>query len=280
MKRILFAVFAIAAIFVAVSAEGKTIKGSGVTAEKTIVFASDYREVSVSLGIKVVLSPDLTDHAELVADEAIMEYLTVTSSGGRVKVAYSSGVVIKTKIETVVTLPMSTVISVVNVSSSAKLRAEEINTTRPIAIRLSSSGSVQTNIVAPSAEINGTSSARYKGDITANKVLIDLSSSSKYEGRVVTDKLSVDASSASRCTVEGNCDELDVDISSASGFDGLGLQASKVTVDASSAAKANVWATNELAVDLSSASSVHYKGSPTFTATDISSGASLKKIEE
>lgn len=279
MKKILFVIIAIAAISVVVSAEGKTIKGNGVIAEKTISFSSDYREVSVSRGIKVILSPELTDRAELVADEVAMEYLVVTESGGRVKVSYPSDIVIRAKVETVVTLPMSAIISVVNVSSAAKLRAEEIKTTRPIVIRCSSSGDVITDVVAPSAEVNVSSSGRCQGNITADKLLVDLSSSGKYEGVVVTDKLSANLSSASKCAVEGRCKELDVDISSASHFDGEGLQATQVSLDASSASKAIVWATEALGVNISSAASVKYKGSPELIGTSISSGASLKKID-
>jgi cytoskeletal protein CcmA (bactofilin family) len=176
---------------------------------------------------------------------------------------------------------MSTKISVVNVSSAAKLRAEEIKTPGPIVIHCSSSGDVITDVVAHSAEIDVSSSGRCQGNITSDKLLVGLSSSGRYVGRVIiAEKLSVNASSAGKCTVEGRCKELDVDLSSASDFEGGELQAARVSVDASSAAKATVWATDQLGVDLSSAAGVRYKGSPMLTATNISSGASLRKIEE
>jgi hypothetical protein len=128
-----------------------------------------------------------------------------------------------------------------------------------ISVDCSSAGSIKTRLIAPSVDIN-------------------ISSSAEYDGEVAADEVSVDASSAGKCTLAGECRELDVDGSSASYFNGAELQAAKVSVDASSAAKVTVWATGELAVDLSSGASVHYKGSPQLISTDISSGARLNKL--
>jgi hypothetical protein len=260
MKKFLCAIALLAGTSVASCVEINTIKGNGVTAEKTITFTADYTEVNVSNGIKVVLSPALTDRATLVADEAIMEYLSVTQKGGVVKVLYRPSVSLSPKIKTVVTLPMSSRISALGVSSAATLSADEIETRVPISVDCSSAGVIKTNIIAPKVDVDLSSSAQYIGDVTAREVSVELSS-------------------AGSCTLRGECGELDIDASSASHFNGAELQAAKVSVDASSSARVTVWATNQLEVDLSSGASVHYKGSPQLTSTDISSGARLNKLD-
>jgi hypothetical protein len=260
MKKILCAIALLAVVSVASCVEINTIRGNGVTAEKTIALSQDYSELSVSRGIKVVLSPELIDRAELVADEAAMEYLVVTESDGVVKVTYRQDVTISSKIKTVVTLPLSSRVSAVRVSSAASLRADMIETSVPITVNCSSAGNIATNFAAPSIDVN-------------------VSSAAKYEGNVAAEEVSVDLSSASKCTLSGECAELDVEASSSAKFDGAELRAAKVSVNASSASSVTVWATAELGVDVSSAASVHYKGTPHLTSTDISSGAKLNKLD-
>jgi hypothetical protein len=298
MKKILSIVSAIAISTMASCGEVNVIKGNGVIAEKTIALSADYREVSAANGIKVILSPTLADRATMVADEVAMEYLSVTESGGTVKIFYKTNVNIRSKIETVVTLPMSGHISSLRVSSAAQLRAEKIETTEPITVSCSSAGSISTTIAAPSAEVKVSSAAnchidiksqvcdievssasQFKGDVVADDLSVSVSSSAQYRGAVKAREVSVDVASASKCILTGECVSLDVDSASASQFDGEELQAAKVSVDAASASSVTVWATGELTVDLSSAGSVRYKGSPSLIANNVSGGASLKKID-
>jgi hypothetical protein len=260
MKKILSAIFVLAVASAVSCVETGVIRGSGVTAKKTISFSADYHGVIVSGGIKVVLSPALTDRAEIVADEMFMEYISVTQSDGGVRVSLKRNAAYESRIETVVTLPLSGHISALTVSSASELYADKVQTTESLSVHCSSAGSIEAHLVAPEIDMQISSSARYKGIVTANEV-------------------SVEMSSASLCTLAGECEILDVDASSASHFNGAELQAAKVSVDASSASSADVWATGALGVNISSAASVKYKGSPELIGTSISSGGLLKKIE-
>jgi len=90
-------------------------------------------------------------------------------------------------------------------------------------------------------------------------------------------RLELRMSSASSADLTGSATELVVDCSSASQVEALGLRASKVSLDLSSASQAKVNATDELKADLSSGSSAHYSGHPRNVDKDLSSGSTLEE---
>lgn len=277
MRKILFAAVALtAAVAMYSCVQMTTIRGNGVTAEKVVAFGQTYRELSVSGGITVILSPTLTDRAEIVADEIAMEYISVTESGGRVKVSYSPHVNVKSKIQTIVTLPVSPMISALKVSSAATLHADNLILSKEnIHVDCSSSGTIRARLESPNVSVGASSAAKCELDIHCGRCSISASSSAKYSGRVTARELSADLSSAASCTVEGKCDKLRVNASSSASFNGGNLESGDVFVEGSSAAKAEVWAVEKLGVNISSAARVNYKGEPEITSRNISSGASM-----
>lgn len=281
MKKILPAI-----ILLAVSAsvfscvQMITIRGNGVKAEKIVAFNTQYRELSVSGGIKVLISPTIDGRVQIVADEQVMEYVTFSESGGKVKICYSSGVIVRSKIETVVTLPVSAMVSGLRVSSSSELRADSgILTREDLTIECSSSARIDMRAESPRVNINISSAARCNMELNCGTCNVTASSSGQFTGRITARELSAGISSSGSCKVEGSCDKLDIDASSSGSFNGAELRAGKVFVNGSSAASVNVWAEDELGVNISSAATVSYKGAPSMTSHDISSGATLKKID-
>lgn len=86
--------------------------------------------------------------------------------------------------------------------------------------------------------------------------------SSVVLGNLNNDSLRIDLSGASNVKVEGITKNLTIDLSGASRINAENLQAENVSVDASGASKADVFASNKLKADLSGASKVAYSGSP------------------
>lgn len=86
--------------------------------------------------------------------------------------------------------------------------------------------------------------------------------SSVVLGNLNNDSFEVDLSGASNVKVEGTTKNLVIDLSGASRVNAENLQAENVSVNASGASKADVFASNKLEADLSGASKVAYSGSP------------------
>lgn len=277
MKKMLFAAFTVLVSSQLNSCIGaRTVNGNGRVSEKTIAIKSDYGELSVANGIVVVLSPELTGMAEIIADQAIMEYVSVTESNGRVKVSYNPSVQVNTKIATKVTLPHSANLSLIEVSSGGKVGAENVIVSPALKISCSSSGRAALNVECPDLRIEASSAAKCDIDALAGVCRITATSSAKCKGRFDVRELYVDLSSAAGCTLEGKCDDLKISATSAASFRGYGLDAARVFVDASSAGSAEVFAAEELGLSISSGASVGYKGTPKFTSNNVSGGASLK----
>jgi phage shock protein PspC (stress-responsive transcriptional regulator) len=126
-------------------------------------------------------------------------------------------------------------------------------------------------------ELSGACQADVSG-FREDELQLDISSASSARLDVNVPRLELQLSSASQVSLSGSATELSVDGSSASQLEALDLRANRVTLDLSSASQAKVNATDELKVDLSSASSVRYKGNPGNIQKDLSSGSTLEQL--
>lgn len=127
--------------------------------------------------------------------------------------------------------------------------------------------------------ISASSAANITGKsiIRGDRLNLDVSSAADIEVEVVVNDLSCDASSSGDIEVSGKTKYLNVDVSSAGGVDAFDLEAEEVKVDASSGAGAKVYATKEIDAEASSGASVRYRGDPSKSRTDTSSGGSIRK---
>ncbi len=115
------------------------------------------------------------------------------------------------------------------------------------------------------------------GVIKGNNLDISVSSAADVEVDVDVNDLEVSVSSSGDLQVTGKSKYLTVSASSAGGVDAYDLDASIVKVRASSAGSAKVSASQEIDARASSGASIRYKGSPSKSQTDSSSGGSVRK---
>jgi hypothetical protein len=93
----------------------------------------------------------------------------------------------------------------------------------------------------------------------------------------VSGTVTVDVSSAGDIILEGKAKSLRVEASSAGVVDAYNLECESVDASAGSAGNVKVNVTKSLRADASSAGSIRYRGNPTNTDTNSSSGGSVKK---
>lgn len=115
------------------------------------------------------------------------------------------------------------------------------------------------------------------GVITGDKLDISVSSAADVEVDVDVNELEVSVSSSGDLEVSGKSKYLSISASSAGGVDAYDLDASNVKVRASSAGSAKVSASEVIDARASSGASIRYKGNPSKSQTDSSSGGSVRK---
>lgn len=116
-----------------------------------------------------------------------------------------------------------------------------------------------------------------EGTIKATSMDISASSAASVEISLNAESVTLDVSSAGDATIEGKAKSLTVEASSAGSVDAYNFECEDVDVSVSSAGSAKISVSNHLDAHASSGGSVRYRGSPTKTNTNASSGGSVKK---
>lgn len=116
-----------------------------------------------------------------------------------------------------------------------------------------------------------------EGTIKTDDLQINASSAASIEVTVETDFLEVSASSAGQIDLKGKTRNLTTDASSAGEIDAYDVEAETVNAEASSGATIKVTANKELTGHASSGGGVRYRGNPTKSITESSSGGSVRK---
>ena len=116
-----------------------------------------------------------------------------------------------------------------------------------------------------------------EGTIKGDNLEIKVSSAADIEVDVDVKDLEASASSSGDLELSGKTSRLDVNVSSAGGVDAYDLEAEIVRARASSAGGTKVTATKEIDARASSGGSIRYRGNPSRSQTDSSSGGSVRK---
>ena len=277
MKKILF-VALLAAI--AVSCIGSSaIKGSGKAVKGEFDINTNYTELTVSNGITVVLVPSEKSTGTITADEMVMDYVSITEKNGKVRVKYDPQVQVRSKVETIVTIPISRSITTLKAGSAAILRAEAQILAQTLTVESSSAAKVTLDVEARELFVDVDSAADCVITGTCGVCKISGDSAAKLTGRLTARECYADFDSAASCTMKGTADYCKVEVDSAADFNGYEFICKKADVDASSAGSVKITATEEFGVSVSSGGSVKYKGEPRLTSHNVSSGGSLKKAD-
>ena len=128
-------------------------------------------------------------------------------------------------------------------------------------------------------KINASSaSSVFSESVVKTKSLdITAASAANIELQVEAENVTVDVASAGDIRLEGKAKNCTIEASSAGTVDAYDFECEKVDANVSSAGSARVNVTKSLDAQASSGGSIRYRGNPTNTNTDSSSGGSVKK---
>ncbi len=277
MKKLLFGIL-LAGLAVS-CVETSVIRGSGKAANGEFDISTNYTELSVSSGITVVLVESESPVGTITADEEVMDYVSITENNGKVRVKYDPQITMRSRVETVVTIPLSRSISALGASSAAVLKSDARIAARQLSLDSSSAAKVTLDIEVGELAVDMGSAAECNLTGVCGLCKISGGSAAKFSGTLAVRECYVDLGSAAKCNIEGTADYCRAQASSAADFNGYDFVCKKADTDAGSAGSIKITVTEELGANVSSGASVKYKGEPRLTAHDVSSGGSLRKAD-
>jgi hypothetical protein len=212
---------------------GRRVRGSGhITTENRNV--SGFNRIDVSGAIDVYIKQDSTTSVKVEADDNILEYIVVNTSGSTLEIHTENNIRLK---------------------PSHKIKV------------------YVSNPEYKELQVSGASSIRSENEITSPDVLhVDMSGASEGRLEVNAPKISVNLSGASNANIKGKTKDFEGGASGASEIRGFDLLSENADVDASGASSIEIYASVKIAGQASGASSVNYKGNA--QATVEKSGAS------
>ena len=125
--------------------------------------------------------------------------------------------------------------------------------------------------------VSSASNVFSEGVIKATNMDLSASSAGSIEISLDAENVLVEASSAGDITLEGKGKRLEVEASSAGDIDAYNFECEIVEAQVSSAGSAKISVTKEINAHASSGGSIRYRGNPSRSNTDSSSGGSVKK---
>jgi hypothetical protein len=144
-----------------------------------------------------------------------------------------------------------------------------------------SDATLQATVTAPSlAQIQGSGSSRVhlQDRLAADELRVELSGASRLDGPVDSKSATAAVSGASQVELSGRAASLNASASGASHLLLQQLQVDALDVSLSGASNAEVSVRRTISASLSGASSLRYRGSPTFTKQDLSGSSSVTRV--
>lgn len=215
----------------------KTIEGSGnVTTEKRIV-QGDFKKVSVSNAIDVVI--EQSDKTEIIveADDNLQKEIKTTVENG-------------------------TLVISCDFTSFQNVTKKKVIVKMPVIDELEASSA---STVTSTAVLRGT------------KIKLDASSAATMNVNIESDEIDLDTDSAGSITIEGKALKVKTSASSAASIEAEKLLANEIEADADSGASINIHPIVSLKAKANSGGSINYGGSPKTIEKTENSGGSISQ---
>ncbi len=234
MKRLFLILILATFVFAACNSTPIELGTSG-----SIIELSDVQNVEIGLDTVLNLTQGDTESLEVIADDIIMEGVSVEMDGNTLVLGRIADFDFKKAERSVV----------------FNLTVKDLN-------KLTISGASKANISKFSTE-------EFEVELSgASKLNLDI-----FEGN----KLVADISGASKVDIAGRVDVQDLSLSGASAFRAKNFESNETVAYGEGASNFTIWANDDLDVTLSGASKLSYMGSPEIHKS-LSAGASIRDI--
>ena len=243
------------------------------------VFSIDgtYTELRVEDSFDVFVS-DTATLVTVTAGENVMPNVVVEINDNTLEI-YLKGWHSSRGEDMIVILPYNADLNTVVLSGTSTFESDYGLSSENIQVELSGASEFHGKVDTYRVNIKLSGASDYFGDMQATEVSMDLDGSSTIQGNVYASDLSLVMSGASDATLGGHVTKLDMDLSGASTIvktvvDGYyGFACYQCTGKMSGASKAYIHCNDNITVDLSGGSDLHFTGNA-FTGDCTTSGGS------
>jgi hypothetical protein len=168
----------------------------------------------------------------------------------------------------------------VELSGACKLNSEDVFTPDKCDIDLSGSTSLRLTVETRELSLDASGACKVVLNATVKEEIeFDLSGAVNVQSNLTAGRVEVDMSGSGRIELSGAADAASFDLSGATKVMAMDLALKKAKVESSGVSNVEIHVTEALSVDLSGASAVRYKGSPSAFEVKTSGASSVKKIE-
>ncbi|UPZ15931.1 head GIN domain-containing protein [Flavobacterium humidisoli] len=226
-----------ALLFASCNFNMNAIEGSGnVTTEKRTV-QGEFKNISVSNAIDLVIVQSATTEITVEADDNLQKEIV-------------------TKVEN------GTLIIECKYSSFRNITSKTVTVKMPAIHKIEASS-------ASTVEANGL--------IQGEDITLETSSAASMDVKIESDRIAIDAGSGSSVVIEGKALSLTTSVSSGGSIDAEKLMANDIQADASSGGTVSVKPILSLKADASSGGNINYSGTPKTIEKSATSGGSVNK---
>lgn len=172
-------------------------------------------------------------------------------------------------------------ISKIDLGTTSVLTSEAEVLGDQLEVKLSGASSARmelTNLTSLELDLSGASKFQSSTNVTIDTVNVNVSGASTVSIDVIkADKIDAHLSGASNATISGEVNSVKLSLSGASEFNGNSLVMSNADVKLSGASSAIIDVIDDLAYDISGASTLKYVSEPTNIGGSSSGGSTIKK---
>ncbi len=216
-----------------------------------------FNSIDISNAIEFEINQSESYSLSITAQESIFSQLDIRQSGNTLEIRLKPGTNTNASIKAAVTLP---VLSKLVVSGASRGSARGFRSTGEF--QLDQSGASQLEI-----------------DMETGKTQIEVSGASRLSGNLRAQDTRIEMAGASRCELIGSAGTSNLEISGASHLRSPEFQMQDVTASVSGASQVTIYTSKTLSVDLSGASSLHYRGNPILSKVSVSGASRLVNDE-
>ncbi|WP_281633794.1 head GIN domain-containing protein [Flavobacterium luteolum] len=226
-----------ALLFASCNFNMNAIEGSGnVTTEKRTV-QGEFKNISVSNAIDLVIVQSDATEITVEADDNLQKEIV-------------------TKVEN------GTLIIECKYSSFRNITSKKVTVKMPVVHKI---------------EASSASTVETDGFVQSEDVTLEASSAASMDVKIESDRIAIDAGSGSSIDIEGKALSLTTSVSSGGSIDAEKLMANDIHADASSGGTVSVRPILSLKADASSGGNINYSGTPKTIEKSATSGGSVSK---
>lgn len=260
-------------LLIASASFGQKLKGSkNVTTEQREV--ADFDNIEIEDNVELFLSAGDRNEIEIDADDNLHDAISLTVSGGTLRIGATTEVSSFKKFSVKVTY---TKLKMVIAKEDTKVTALTDIKEDDFTFKIMGSAKIYCNIKAKNFTLMGNDKAKAELNVTADNTVVELSKNSHFKALIATPKLKCDLYQKAVADIEGDAIDLTLRLDNNSTFVGKNLTSKTALVIAEGSSESSLNPTNSVVIEASGKSLIELYGDQKIELRKFQDSAALRK---